>query len=614
MRLKAIILENFRAYHQQVYIPLGNLTAFIGRNDIGKSTILEALDIFFEGGTIKIDKNDACIHGDTGNVVIGCVFDELPDELILDTTSETNLRDEYLLNQDGDLEIHKIFDCTKGKISASIFAIAYHPTTNEYHDLLSLKQSALRERCKRLSINLDNLDQRKNSELRRAIWKNLNQDDLQLKVRKISLDKDDSKDIWGKISENLPLYALFQSDRSSNDGDSEVQDPMKIAIKQAIAKVQEKIDEIKKIVEEEVTDVATRTLDKLAEMDSDLAKSLKPIFTTEPQWDRFVFKLEGDDGIPINKRGSGIRRLILLNFFRAEAERKANTDNKQSVIYAIEEPETSQHPDYQKMLIEALLDLVEKPNCQIIITTHVPALAGMVPIEYLRYIERVDDQIKIEHGTIRNNSDVFKKIATTLGISPSPHHPKVIFCVEGIHDVNFWYGISKLIHQTRPDLPDLSTDSRIVTVAVGGGNLKYWIEYHYLENFKIPEIHIYDKDALAKYQIECDKVNQRTNGSWATLTTKRTIENYLHKDAIYDVLNVTVPFQDTDDVPMLVAQAMENSKRWSGLGDKHKKLLANKQKHPLNKEVIQKMTYARLQSSDLNNDIITWLEKIASYL
>ncbi|BAR96669.1 predicted ATP-dependent endonuclease, OLD family [Prevotella intermedia] len=38
--------------------------------------------------------------------------------------------------------------------------------------------------------------------------------------------------------------------------------------------------------------------------------------------------IEGNDGIAMNKRGSGVRRLILLNFFRAKAEEKASRDNR----------------------------------------------------------------------------------------------------------------------------------------------------------------------------------------------------------------------------------------------------------------------------------------------
>ena len=42
------------------------MNAIIGKNDIGKSTILEALDIFFNDGqgAVKIDKNDILVMND----------------------------------------------------------------------------------------------------------------------------------------------------------------------------------------------------------------------------------------------------------------------------------------------------------------------------------------------------------------------------------------------------------------------------------------------------------------------------------------------------------------------------------------------------------------------
>lgn len=45
MLIDSIILENFRGYHSRQVIELSDLTAFVGKNDVGKSTILEALDI-----------------------------------------------------------------------------------------------------------------------------------------------------------------------------------------------------------------------------------------------------------------------------------------------------------------------------------------------------------------------------------------------------------------------------------------------------------------------------------------------------------------------------------------------------------------------------------------
>ena len=58
MKLREIILQNFRGYYNETRIPVDDLTALIGQNDVGKSTILEALDIFFNQSKIESgDKN-----------------------------------------------------------------------------------------------------------------------------------------------------------------------------------------------------------------------------------------------------------------------------------------------------------------------------------------------------------------------------------------------------------------------------------------------------------------------------------------------------------------------------------------------------------------------------
>jgi len=174
----------------------------------------------------------------------------------------------------------------------------------------------------------------------------------------------------------LPMYSLFQSDRKNSDGDSEVQDPLKEAVKQILndTSLKTKFDEIAAEVKTKLQDVATRTLTKIQEMNPEIVSSLNPIIpaTESLKW-ADVFKnvsITGDDDIPINKRGSGVKRLILLNFFRAEAERRRTQENIPSIIYAIEEPETSQHTEHQKKLIKAFLDLANTANTQVIITTH----------------------------------------------------------------------------------------------------------------------------------------------------------------------------------------------------------------------------------------------------
>jgi len=94
--MKSMVLHNFRSYHGDVSIEFGKLTAFVGKNDIGKSTILEALDVFFNDskGVVKIDKPDinivAAAEGDN-EISISICFEDLPDRVVIDATNETGL-------------------------------------------------------------------------------------------------------------------------------------------------------------------------------------------------------------------------------------------------------------------------------------------------------------------------------------------------------------------------------------------------------------------------------------------------------------------------------------------------------------------------------------------
>ena len=92
--------------------------------------------------------------------------------------------------------------------------------------------------------------------------------------------------------------------------------PMQIAMKAAIQEKQEELTRIAEEIKERVSIVADHTIEKLKEFDDDLASTLKPQFKKEPSWEKaFSFSLSGDDDIPINKRGSGVRRLVLFSFF-----------------------------------------------------------------------------------------------------------------------------------------------------------------------------------------------------------------------------------------------------------------------------------------------------------
>lgn len=600
MKLRKVILENFRSYKERVTLDVADFTTLIGKNDAGKSTILEALEIFFNNNLVKIESSDRCVFSESTNIRIGCVFSDFHDQILLDSSVYTSLEEEYLLNNEGHLEIHKIFDCTLRNPKASIIAFCQHPTTNGVSDLLLLKITELRKRFQDLSLDDSEVDLRSSSSIRTAIYAQL-VETLTFGTVEVPLNKEDAKSIWEALEPQLPIYSLFQSDRPSRDDDSEVQDPMKLAITEAIRDVEQTLNGVLETVKSKVEDVATRTLQQLRSIDESLANQLSPSFKSDPKWDSlFKMSLTGDNDIPINKRGSGVRRLILLSFFKAEVERK-RTQGSASVIYAVEEPETSQHPSNQLMIVNSLLELADQDNCQVLITTHVPALASSVPTESIRYITLNDQG---ERAIYRNDVHILKMVAQSLGVYPNQRVSLVIFCVEGPNDIHFFKHVSKILHMNHPEIVDLTTDNRIAILPLGGSSLGEWVKHQYLRNLGIPEFHIYDRDTSPptepKYVLAARQVNQRSDGSMAFITSKRELENYIHPEAIKRVMGIDVEFGDFDDVPQLVSTSAgmneSTAKKW------------------LNNKVVKEMSYEQLCEIDPQGNIKSWLTQLSRLL
>jgi len=562
MRLKSVKLTNFRGYQQTTTIPIDEtMTGIVGRNDHGKSTILEALAIFFETEGVKADKNDInCFQRAAGEIKfeIACEFDELPESIVLDDNVETTLSEELLLNSDSNLEIVKTFKAnTTGKADKT-YIRCLHPTQEGFNNLLGLKIADLKKFGQEQGVEDTVSDKRVASMWRQAI--RASAEDLNVAETLLDVDKGlgtEGKSIWGKIQDQLPTFALFKADRESSDGDSEAKNPLQQAVKDAQAALQIQISDLEKQIEASVLEVAERTLDKLREMAPELANELTPRFKDKPKW-TFNFTLDGENGIPINKRGSGVRRLILLNFFRAEAE-KAVVGSSRKVIYAIEEPETSQHPNYQIMLMKALLELANQPSRQILVTTHVPALAGLIPIEGIRYVTRDANSIPIVQMP---NDDVLKVAAESLGVLPETgmERAKGVVLVEGKSDVTFLRHTTKTLKEAG-HVASCLDEAGIVPLQTGGsGNVKHWVTHKLADDLGLPWCVFLDSDIggdpaqvksilKRKYEVE-------SQGREFYSTKKREIENYLCPNLIKAETNIEVEYTDTCDAKKIIGNAI----------------------------------------------------------
>ncbi len=621
MILKSLILKNFRAYKDIKVTFDANMNVIIGQNDIGKSTILEALDIFFGQEIIKLDIADWNKDKPQSNITIGVEF--LIDEnleIILDTENKTNLKNEYLLNENNLLEIHKVFDISNEKLQKEKIYINANYFDKSGTPIINQKITDLRKYI--IELNLTDINQSKSAKLRQAIYSKYLELGNTLKMQLIEIAKEDSKTIWEQLQKEIPLYFLFQSDRANKDSDGDIQNPLKSATKKIVADFEEDFKKIKDELESKLVQIGNETILKMKDMGLEVANNLIPKVSNKSLDSLFSFSLESDDGIALNKRGSGFRRMVMLNYFRAEAERRIVEKNNKNVIYAIEEPETAQHPNHQKMLIEALIELSNKENHQIIITTHTPEIAKMVNENNLIIIKKDDNNNPI---LIEDEEDKLKAIVETLGILPSLNlekiqKVKVVVCVEGYTDIEFLKNINQNIQEFK-EIIDVNEDY-ILFVFLGGGTLQHYINYSYLDKLDIPQIHIYDSDYNQtdtklhyQYQKYIDEINNKPDSHYGFMTQKAEMENYIHPDVIKTCYQINTNFHSGDsdwldkwskeDIPNFINSNSDksnptiepiSSKRMS------KKHLAT--------ELSKRLTKQHLEELQAFDEIKSWFEKI----
>lgn len=576
MVVKKLKLKNFRAYIEEIEINFdSSFTAFIGKNDAGKSTIFDALDIFFDNS--KPDISDLSIGTDNSEFEISVIFEELPESIEIDTSATTSLESEFLVNDQNQLEVKKLFKCTQKSVSKpDVFIVANYPTEEKFNNLHTKKNTELKEIGRELGVTVD--DAKINHLWRKALWNS--SPDLKLGLIELKIEdfETKSKKIYTKIEENMPLFFVFKVDREMTDGDSEAKDPMQIAVKEAQNEFKDDIDKLKAKIQERVEEVTNLALDKLKEVNPELAKKLSPKLKSTPSW-KFDYMIEDERGVALNKRGSGTRRLVLLNFFRAQAEKKGKESQK-GIVYAIEEPETSQHPNNQKMIIEALVDLANVENRQLMITTHSPELLADFQKEYPKSVKFIQATYDGEIEIIEEN-DAIILAAAALGILSKKTFgtAEKIVLVEGKPDCVFLEHVAKLKGY------DLS---KVEVLPVGGSDgVKNWIELKKHKGIGLKTFVFLDSDRLAKSDSKTtnedfiEELADDENIVKAFCTSKREIENYINETL------VNCEFGDFDDAKLIISK-----------------------KNSVRKNEVVSMFWTQMHLKDIDKEIVEIIQEI----
>ena len=193
---------------------------------------------------------------------------------------------------------------------------------------------------------------------------------------------------------------------------------------------------------------------------------------------------------------------------------------------------------------------------------------------------------------------------------------EILVVAEGTNDIEFLRRISSMLHAhdaETPDLAGMEQQGKLVFLP-NGGIISLWARR--LEPLGLPEFHLLDHEVPPETELRraaADMINAR-HACRAVLTNKRSLENYLHSEALRAAGGPEVDFDDFDPLPELVAKKLyvqEAPKTpWELLPRRTRKRRCHRAKRWLNMSAVDHMTPQLLAARDPDGEVASWLALI----
>ena len=559
MYISKIKLENYRGVKDARTVNLEKFSSIVGKNDSGKTIILNAIASFLDVKTFNIT------YSDFNDIDKPIVFEfEFKNDAILELlmsklkskVKKADGLEEYVNDFvfDGGIKYKREAIKVDKKFSSE-FILIRDFEQEDIQGLYFKSDDDLNTIIQQYSIAIPVDGKGRNS-----------------KVEKIKFIKQHFKDatinnFWieddCKITTLFPEVEMFKADygleadtKFKTTSVSEIQDYFEREANNAGTKL--------KLVESEIIDEMKREAQTVTGYMKDYASSLKAVqITPVVNWKDAIksvdvsFQFDGDDKfIPMSHKGTGYRRLFMVARFRYLAEKNKG----QNILYLIEEPETFLHPTAQNDLLNAFKEL--SIDNQIILTTHSPVFAGATSLFGVVLCTK-EFQSNYENATSLDDNNFLIKIVDELGIKPSynlrDHHERIVF-VESLNDAKFYnFLCNKILAK------NLISNNKILVLPFGGGeDIESFLNIDYFDSSNRDLYLIIDSDKQENNEPKqvkraFDFVSSKSKAK-SYVIKKSCIENYYHPRAferLYSLDTNTFDFfNDEDNARKVIKQVV----------------------------------------------------------
>lgn len=406
MRLLRIQIDNFRSFRSET-IEIGKYTSFVGPNGVGKSTILNALNVFFREATASTDvftlsEDDFHARNTERPIRIALTFGNLSEEAAADFS-------EYV--RQGELTVCAIAEWDADSKCAVVHQYGARKVMPQFAQFFAAANdrnsvARLREIYTGLRDKFPELPPPGTKEAMQTALRSFEAQRPEL------CQLIDSKDqFYGATrgTDRLRKYVQWVFVPAVKDATSEQEEAKKTALAALLertvrAKVsfESELLVLRKTVEKQYRELVASKQSFLTDISSSLASRLRELAHGDAslgiEWQaeaaRFVsieeplaqvFAEERGFRSGISRIGHGLQRVFLIALLQelaAVPDAAAPT-----LLLGCEEPELFQHPP-QAQHLHSILEEISEGNSQVIVCTHSPHFVSGRSFENVRMVRR----------------------------------------------------------------------------------------------------------------------------------------------------------------------------------------------------------------------------------
>lgn len=423
MKIKDVHIKNFRCLHD-LSIPFENLTALVGRNGCGKSSVLKAIEIYYDVN-YNADLEDFCNRVTDDPIEINITFQDFTEQELENFN--------YYIDNDL-LTVTKRFSWVEGRTISGYYASTRQ--IQEFADIRNIdglrnQQTRIRELIS--SGRYDELEGTfRSAQEGLNILRQYEEDHQELtELIESNFQFMGARNVGGGSLDNYTKFVMLPAVKEATE-EIEGRSPIgqlidaivltEVRSRQDLIEFQQRINEE---IQETYSPENLGGLDQISEEISKLLDVYAPNSGLKIRWGDpltvdiktppVIYKLVEDEFEgEISNKGHGLQRALVLTLFDYMARQVQNQEEGRvqvDIILALEEPEIYLHPARCRYLANLLLDLSNRGRAesgqnriQVIYSTHSPHFVEFDRFDDIRILRKTAN---VEIGVPTTNETHF---------------------------------------------------------------------------------------------------------------------------------------------------------------------------------------------------------------